>query len=142
MHTTDYFQRLKALRLYSIERRFERYSIIYMWKIRKGIVINPGIEWDNNEGSRLGLTAKVPKYTNKLKEHSFFVKGPKLFNMLPKEIKEFPMTNPENKGYSDKVNSKKYLIHFYKPFLTNQIYHMNIQREWKEYQEQEIEQIR
>ena len=29
----DYFERLKHLRLYSIERRFERYSVIYVWKI-------------------------------------------------------------------------------------------------------------
>ena len=31
----DYWQRLKVLRLYSQERRRERYRIIYVWKILK-----------------------------------------------------------------------------------------------------------
>jgi len=37
----DYWQRLKHLNLYSIQRRFERYSVIYVWKILHGLVHNP-----------------------------------------------------------------------------------------------------
>ena len=35
------------------------------------------------------------------------MKGPKLYNMLPKEIKEFPMINPENKKYSESQFKRK-----------------------------------
>ena len=40
--TTDYWQRLKFLKLYSLERRSERYLILYMYKIIIGIHPNPG----------------------------------------------------------------------------------------------------
>ena len=33
---------------------------------------------------------KVPKYRSKLRWESFLVNGPKLFNSLPKEMREFP----------------------------------------------------
>ena len=32
----------------------------------------------------------IPKYTMALRENSFFIKGPRLFNKLSKELKEFP----------------------------------------------------
>ena len=90
MEGLDYWQRLKELRLYSIERRFERYFVIYVWKILNGLVVNPGIEVNENYCTRSGLNVKVPKFTLQLREHSFMVKGPTLFNSLPKELKEFP----------------------------------------------------
>ena len=33
MRTLSYEDRLKSLNLYSVQRRFERYAIIYSWKI-------------------------------------------------------------------------------------------------------------
>ena len=91
----DYWQRLKHLNLYSIQRRFERYTVIYVWKILHEIVHNPGLEF-KNEGpaqSRLGIACIVPKCTSKLRENSFLVRGPKLFNSLPKDIREFAYDN-------------------------------------------------
>ena len=84
-----YWQRLEHLKLYSIQRRFERYSVIFVWKILHGIVHNPGIQFKSYD-SRRGLMCKVPKYRSKLRWESFLVNGPKLFNSLPKEIREFP----------------------------------------------------
>jgi hypothetical protein len=39
----DYWMQLKALKLYSLERRRERNTILYMWKIIRGLDPNPGI---------------------------------------------------------------------------------------------------
>ena len=85
----NYWERLKYLKLYSIQRRFERYSVIFVWKIYHGIVFNPGIQFKNYD-SRTGLACVIPKYRSKLRWQSFIVNGPKLFNSLPKEIREFP----------------------------------------------------
>ena len=92
----DYWTRLKELGLYSVQRRFERYKIIYVWKILHGLVINPGIEFNDNLGSRNGLTCKIPKHTMNIREKSFLINGPRLFNSLPKEVREFPMKNIQN----------------------------------------------
>ena len=37
----DYWDRLSNLHLYSIERRFERYLIIYAWKVIENIIVKP-----------------------------------------------------------------------------------------------------
>ena len=41
-----YEERLKALKLHSLQRRRERYLIMYMYKIKIGLVPNPGFEPD------------------------------------------------------------------------------------------------
>ena len=41
----DYWQRLNALKLYPIERRFKRYTIIYVWKILHNQIPNLGISF-------------------------------------------------------------------------------------------------
>ena len=40
MEKKDYHERLKALKLYSLERRRERYLIIYAWQMIEGIKEN------------------------------------------------------------------------------------------------------
>ena len=40
MHDLSYNERLKALKLYSLQRRRERYCIIYVWKVLEGLVPN------------------------------------------------------------------------------------------------------
>ena len=39
----NYWERLKKLKMNSQQRRFERYRIIYIWKILEGLVPNPGV---------------------------------------------------------------------------------------------------
>ena len=39
----DYWDRLNSLKLYSLQRRRERYLIIYTWKVLNGLYPNPGI---------------------------------------------------------------------------------------------------
>ena len=96
MEEFDYWERLQELKLNSLERRRERYMIIYTWKILMGYA--PNIEGRNeikpDDNLRRGLLCKVP-YLNPhntrfrtLKENSFVVKGPRLFNKLPYSIRQ------------------------------------------------------
>ena len=93
------------LNLYSLGRRRERYIIIYVWKILEGHVPNLKINTiiaSGNAETRRGRVCKIPKLKKTrgaislLKEHSFATKGPKLFNVMPKELcnmREVPLAN-------------------------------------------------
>ena len=43
----DYWERLRTLRLYSLERRRERYRIIYIWKMLENL--SPNLNSDSNQ---------------------------------------------------------------------------------------------
>ena len=87
----NYWERLKSAQMLSQERRMERYKIIYIWKILEGRVPNCGITTTNNE--RKGRLCNIPalKKCNQsiqtLRENSFQIVGPKLFNCLPAKIR-------------------------------------------------------
>ena len=92
----DYWERLQKYHLYSLERRRERYQIIYMWKILEGMVPNlTGRSQINGKSTfRFGRTCVVPPVATaaktrlqRLRETSFCVKGPKLFNSLPSHLR-------------------------------------------------------
>ena len=77
-----------------------------MFKILKGLVPNPGIIFKEN--MRTGIKASVPKINNTLplkvrsmKEQSFNVEGPKLFNCMPQEIRDFN-SDSQNPAHSFK----------------------------------------
>jgi len=59
----NYWQRLRYLKMYSIERRFERYRIIYIWKIIERKVPNYGVEV--YESTRHGRLCKIPPIIKK-----------------------------------------------------------------------------
>ena len=86
----NYWQRLKELRLMSLQRRRERYAIVYMYKILHNRVPNDiGITFFENP--RLGIKARVPplpRYRSHLTsfDSSFAVRGPVLWNLLPKSV--------------------------------------------------------
>ena len=64
MRKYDYWQRLEALLLFSIERRRERYIIIYIWKMIQGIVTmvygQNGSQLVVMHSERWGRLVKVP----------------------------------------------------------------------------------
>ena len=108
MGDLNYWERLKYLKVFSLERRRERYIILYTFKVIFGLVPNPGISWYFSE--RRGRMLNVPPlssyfrngYAQSLKEHSFFCLSPRLFNCLPKEIRNLPNININNvKHYLD-----------------------------------------
>ena len=94
-----YGQRLRLLMAYSLERRRDRYTVIYVWKIIQGLA--PNLLGNdkircNELNQRLGrycclpsLNRAAPNYVQTLRENSFSVHGPRLFNELPKEIRNF-----------------------------------------------------
>ena len=70
--------------MYSINRRFERYRLLYCYKIIIGQTQNCGLTW--NFSDNLGLKIEVPKFKKYFKsqrEQSFNYQGPKMFNNLP-----------------------------------------------------------
>ena len=89
-----YWERLAVLNLQSLQRRRERYAVIHMWKIYNGLVPN-GIGLEFTETSRHGPRAILPGFNYRAQraissqyENSFSVRGPMLWNTLPRNVKE------------------------------------------------------
>jgi len=92
----SYWDRLKHLRLQSLQRRRERYIIIHTWKILNELTNNDvGLSFEDPENlTRMGTMAIVPPLPRNiparsisLYENSFAVRAPKLWNCLPKLTK-------------------------------------------------------
>ena len=83
-----YWERLKRLRLYSVERRVERYSAIFIWKVKNGITKNPGFEFVDT--GRRGTMVRIHiKQNESVRENSFLIWGARIFNALPRELRDF-----------------------------------------------------
>ena len=88
----NYWDRLKVLNLYSLQRRRERYCIMHVWKILNDLAPND-IDMSFHLNPRLGPVAELPKlaskrqHVNTLRDQSFSCLGPRLFNLLPKSMK-------------------------------------------------------
>ena len=86
--TTNYWERNERLKIYSLERRRERYMILYIFKIHIGLVPDLGFVKDHNIRTN---TKYFPKYNIKASSgpaktihfSSFFTMGPMLYNLLP-----------------------------------------------------------
>ena len=96
----DYWERLKELHLLSQERRRERYQIIFLWKISQGMVEGYNIPFVTNP--RRGRLAIIQPFSNqtpasvrKATESSLSVKGAKLFNLLPPDIRNIDSSNQD-----------------------------------------------
>ena len=93
MRGLNYWDRLRKLGLYSLQRRRERYSIILIWKIQHCLMPNfCNIKF--NTSIRRGATCirqlGQSKYSsiNTLVFHSFSSRGPALYNRVPLYVKE------------------------------------------------------
>ena len=96
MEGLDYAQRLKTLNMYSVQRRHERYKIIYLYKIKSCLVPNisetHGLQFHPNK--RLGTTCWIPTfplYRNKAmkaRNNSFALTASSLWNSLPSDIRD------------------------------------------------------
>ena len=90
----SYYGRLKALNLMSLQRRRERYIIIHIYKLHNNLAPND-VSLQFYETPRRGWCCKIPPLVKnckprlqKLYDESFTIKGAKLWNMIPKSIKE------------------------------------------------------
>ena len=90
-----YWDQLKRLCLYSLKRRRERYMIIYIWSILENLIPNFGA---HNNGGIIGkihvrhgrkCVVKIVRRGpfQKIISGSLSVYGAKLFNALPKDIR-------------------------------------------------------
>ena len=100
MSTMSYWDQLSHLKQYSLERRRERYRIIYIWRILEGHVPNLISSDSNSEKvtakwhKRRGRECIVPRVNRKASQRiqtliyaSLPVRGQQLFNILPARIR-------------------------------------------------------
>jgi hypothetical protein len=100
MQKLDYWERLSSLRLYSLQRRRERYDILYVWKILEGLVPNVSavskrqVTLVQDTSGRRGRVCKVPApektaaaSIKTLVINSFTIRATRLFNVLPQSIR-------------------------------------------------------
>ena len=98
----NYWDQMNRMNMLSIQRRLERYRIIYSWKILENLVPNCGLETVvGSAESRQGRRIQVPDINRKSPvskqlNQVFQVNGPKLFNCLPAKIR-----NISNVGLDD-----------------------------------------
>ena len=103
---SDYWDHLKQYKLYSLQRRRERYAIMYVWKVLHNIYPNPGIHMNTttkdhsmfpnpgislNAHPRLGMTAHHQQNRNLpqwLKDKSILARCCKLFNAIPHSLRQ------------------------------------------------------
>ena len=109
-YNSDYWSSLSELNLLSLQRRRERYQIIYLWKIIENIVPNPNIHIHGishkcinvRVSPRMGRSCIPPNINRKcsikiqnLRSSSFCIHACKIFNVLPKNIRDLSNCNTE-----------------------------------------------
>jgi hypothetical protein len=110
MDTLNYWERLQTLGLYSLQRRRERFICVQMYKIYRNLIPN-NLQLEFYETSRHGPMCKRRKLVaksarvNSLRCNSFSNVGAKLFNILPKQLKD-SQTKDSFKRKLDKMLSK------------------------------------
>lgn len=130
----NYWERLQHLNLYSLERRRERYIIIYVWKIVCGLAPN----FDGRDcistytSERRGRFCVIPPVNGRalqrvqtLRENSLLVRGPRLFNCLPASLRAHEGTLNSFKTQLDcflsSVPDMPRLPHYHQPATSNSI---------------------
>ena len=95
MSELSYWDQLKELKLYSLERRRERYQLIYTWRIIEGQVPNfDCTPISTTRSERRGRTcisphipSSAPARIQSIRFASLTHKGPRLFNCLPRDVR-------------------------------------------------------
>ena len=100
----NYWERLHELKLYSLQRRRERYIIIYIWKITQHIVPNidgtMGYKIKTRKYPRHGTQCVIQYPTNRnpaqsLQETAMTLFWPLLYNSLPKYLRDIKSIKTE-----------------------------------------------
>ena len=99
-----YWKRLELFRLFSNQRRMERYKIFYIWKSLNGHVPNIGLKWQTRDCSKLTYpkTFGSKGRARTLQKNALNWEGVKLFNSLPKYIRTWKGTPLSFKDTLDK----------------------------------------
>ena len=108
----NYWECLKKFKLYSLQRRRERYRIIYVWKILENLVpdtgdpgIQPHLSPRNGRTCLIpGIKRTSPRRLQTLRLSTLGVHGAKLFNCMPKEVRDLSRCSVEKfKTQLDKI---------------------------------------
>ena len=89
MEEFSYRERLKRLRMYSQERRRDRYMLSLCWKVANNLVDGYKLEFTNKETRRgrecvvADIVRTSPTSVRRARENSLSVKGARMFNLLP-----------------------------------------------------------
>ena len=93
MQHLSYWEQLQSLKLYSLERRRERYALLYTWRILYGSAPNISegptrisSKWHPRRGRIRhvpNVLPSAPPRIQSIRRASFGIKGPQLFNSLP-----------------------------------------------------------
>ena len=96
-----------GLKMNSEQRRLERYHVMYIWKIMEGLTPNCGVTWSQMT-ERNGRLCKIPplkgtRSVQTLRNQSFQVSGPRLFNSMPKTLRN--MTNCSLEEFKESLDT-------------------------------------
>ena len=95
----NYWELLKALNINSLERRRDRYSIIYTWRMLEKQVPNIGIQEDITQRGRRCIVPPINNaadaWSRRLRESSLSVRGPSLFNVAPRNVRDMKRCKTE-----------------------------------------------
>ena len=92
MKNYDYWERLRILKIQSLQRRREKVILTHLWKIRNGIYpnsININFKPNPRKCSIKAIIKPLPKIRGKLLtqyDESFTIKAARLWNILPPEL--------------------------------------------------------
>ena len=110
----QYSKALKDLKLYSLERRRERYIVLQVWKMLEGKVPNlndtpsSSLQTQTSFASSCGRTIRIPHlaatptHLQQIKQQTIRCFGAKLFNCLPKYIRN--ITNSTVEHFKSKLD--------------------------------------
>ena len=88
-----YWDKLRTLRLYSQERRRERYMIIFVWKVSQELVTGYTIPFTSSSDrtGRKAIPVNVPQAASAAVRHAragtLAVRGAQLFNAMPASLR-------------------------------------------------------
>ena len=95
MHDLPYNEGLKALKMYSLQRRRERYCIIYVWKVLEGFVRNFSHPIIATLSDRRGRSCTISNVNEGRKGtlafNSFRWRSIRMFNGLPKYLRNITL---------------------------------------------------
>ena len=101
LRNINFWSRLKELKMNSEQCRLEIYRGIYTWKVLQGLVPNPGVV-ESKENEYIGRRCQLSELNHRsrmsiqtLKDNSFLTNGPKLFNSLPKGLRNMKKCTEE-----------------------------------------------
>ena len=90
IYTKNYWDRLKDLEIYSLERRRERFIILCIYKFIIGLIsiecFNVYVERGIKVQRKLKQSAKDP--IKRLRQNSFYYRGPQIYNLLPECLRQ------------------------------------------------------